>query len=80
VVTNLDRRSCERLAAGQGTVQLSVGGHTIDRIVSTYADLSPGEIGALFGSTDHLECSTPSADASVRLGVKVGDRVELRRL
>jgi S-adenosylmethionine hydrolase len=80
VVTNLDRRSCEKLAGGQGALQLSVRGQSIARLVSTYADLAPGEIGALYGSTDHLECSAQSANAAEQLGVSVGDPVELRRL
>ncbi len=79
IVTNLDRRSCERVTEGASAVQLTVGAHVIARIVSTYADLAPGEVGALFGSTDHLECAMPSASAAERLGVPVGDPVELRR-
>ena len=79
VVTSLDRKSCERLADGHSAVQLTIGGHSIARIVSTYADIGPGEIGALFGSTDHLECAAHAASASERLGVTVGDPVELRR-
>ncbi|MFI5177303.1 MAG: S-adenosyl-l-methionine hydroxide adenosyltransferase family protein [Vicinamibacterales bacterium] len=79
LVTNLDRRSCERVTDGAAGVQLTVGGHVIARIVSTYADLEPGEVGALFGSTDHLECAMPSASAAERLGVAVGEPVELRR-
>ena len=79
LVTNLDRRSCERVTEGAASVHLTVGGHTIARIVSTYADLAPGEVGALFGSTDHLECAMPSASAAERLGVIVGEPVELRR-
>jgi len=80
VVTNLDRRSCEKFASGQSALQLSVRGQAIARLVSTYADLAPGEIGALYGSTDHLECSAQSANAAEQLGVSVGDPVELRRL
>jgi len=79
VVTNLDRPSCERLTDGGAGVQLTVGGRAIARLVNTYADLDAGEIGALFGSTDHLECAAPSANAAAQLGVKVGDPVELRR-
>lgn len=79
VVTNLDRRSCERLTNGTSAVVLTVGGQSIARLVSTYGDLAPGEIGALFGSTDHLECAAQSASAAERLGVAVGDLVELRR-
>ena len=80
VVTNLDRRSCEKFASGQSALQLSVRGQAIARLVSTYADLAPGEIGALYGSTDHLECSAQSANAAEQLGVSVGDPVELRRV
>ena len=79
VITNIDRRSYERLAGGQGPLQLTVRGQAIPRIVSTYADIAPGEIGALFGSTDHLECSAQTASAAEQLGVATGDAVELRR-
>jgi S-adenosylmethionine hydrolase len=79
VVTNLDRKSCERLADTQQGLQLTVGGRAIGRLVSTYADIAPGDIGALFGSTDHLECAAHSASAAERLGVAVGDPVELKR-
>ena len=47
VVTNLDRRSCEKLVGGSAGLQLNVRGQAIARLVSTYADLAPGEIGAL---------------------------------
>jgi len=79
IVTNVDRRSFERLAGGQAALQLTVRGQAIPRIVSTYADIAPGEIGALFGSTDRLECSAHAASAAEQLGVVVGDPVELRR-
>jgi len=79
VVTNLDRPSCERLTEGTGAVQLLIGGTPIARIVSTYADLNAGEVGALFGSTDHLECAALESSAAEQLGVHVGDLVELRR-
>jgi S-adenosylmethionine hydrolase len=80
VVTNLDRKSCEKLTNGSAQVQLTVQGQSIGRIVTTYADIAAGEICALFGSTDHLECAAPAASAAERLGAHVGDRVELRRV
>jgi S-adenosylmethionine hydrolase len=79
VVTNLDRKSCEKLTQG-GQVQLTVRGQSIGRFVSTYSDIAAGEIGALFGSTDHLECAAHAARAAERLGAAVGDPVELRRI
>jgi S-adenosylmethionine hydrolase len=79
VVTNLDRRACERLAENRPGMQLTVRGQSIARLVSTYSDIPPGEIGALFGSTDHLELAAHAASAAERLGVVVGDGVEFRR-
>jgi len=80
VVTNLDRRSCERLTDGLGALSLTVGTQRISRIVSTFAEIGSQEIAALFGSTDHLECAAASASAADMLGVSVGDQVELRRV
>jgi S-adenosylmethionine hydrolase len=80
VVTNLDRKSCERLTGGTGGLQLTVGGRSIAKLVSTYSDIAPGEIDALFGSTDHLECAAHAASAAEALAVKVGDPVELRKV
>ncbi len=79
VVTNLDRRMCERLAEGTTALHLTVRGQAIARIVSTYSDIAPGEVGALFGSTDHLECAAHAASAAELLAARVGDPVELRR-
>jgi S-adenosylmethionine hydrolase len=79
VVTNLDRRSCERLTEGVGVLQLTVGGQSINRIVSTYSEIGPGEIAALFGSTDQLEFAMRAASAAERLAAHVGDPIELRR-
>jgi S-adenosyl-L-methionine hydrolase (adenosine-forming) len=79
IVTNLDRRSCERLTNGAGPVRLTVGGHDVSRIVTTYADVGPGELCGLFGSTDHLEVAARAASAAERLGVAAGAGVELRR-
>jgi S-adenosylmethionine hydrolase len=80
VVTNLDRPTCLRITEHAAEMQLTVSGRAIGRIVSTYAVLEPGEIGALFGSTDHLECAALAASAALELGVAVGDVVVLRRL
>ena len=80
MVTNLDRKSCERLTEGVGVLQLTAGGQAISRIVSTYTEIGPGEIAALFGGTDHLEFAMRTASAAERLAVKTGDPVELRRV
>lgn len=80
IVTNLDRKSCERLTEGVGRLRLTIDGHAIDRIVSTYSDIGPEEVAALFGSTDHLECAMRAQSAADRLRVAVGAEVELVRI
>lgn len=77
VVTNLDRKTCEKF--GQGSLQVTVSGRTIARIVSTYSEIATGELGALFGSTDHLEFAAHAASAAEVLGVHVGDGVVVKR-
>ncbi len=44
VVTNLDRKTCEKFGSGAST-QVSIGGRTIARIVSTYSEIAVGELG-----------------------------------
>lgn len=77
VVTNIDRKTAEKFATGP--MQITVGAHSIARLVSTYSDLAEDELGALFGSTDHLEFATHAASAAEVLGVKVGDAVVVKR-
>ncbi len=80
IITNLDRKSCERLTEGVGVLRLTVDGHLIDRIVSTYSDIGAEEVAALFGSTDHLEIAMRAQHAARRLAVEVGAEVELVRI
>lgn len=72
VITNLDRKACEKLGA---VGEIRIGGHVLTRVVVTYADLGRGELGALYGSTDHLEFAAQAASAADGLGVRVGDVV-----
>jgi S-adenosylmethionine hydrolase len=78
LVTNIDRRSVEKLAAG-GQIQIDAGTHRIARIVSTYAEAAPGELCALYGSTDHLEVAANAADASEKLRLGRGATVRVSR-
>lgn len=68
LVTNIDRKLVERLG-GDGGVTIDADGKAIGRLVATYADLPADGVGALFGSTDHLELAAPSASAAERLGL-----------
>src|SRR6476659_9337505 len=65
LVTNIDRRTFQKLA--DAALDLRVGVHRVARVVSTYADAAPGEVCALFGSTDHLEVSVNGASAAEAL-------------
>ena len=76
LVTNIDRKSVERLG---GTIAIDAGGHRVDRLVATYAELSADGVGALFGSTDHLELAAPSASAAALLGLGRGAPVSVSR-
>ncbi len=78
LVTNIDRKSFERLAQA-GTIQIEVGTHAVGRLVATYADIGQGEVCALFGSSDHLEVAANAASAVERLALDRGARVVVRR-
>ena len=68
LITNIDRKTFEKLAGA--ALEIRVGPHQISKVVSTYADAAPGEVVALFGSTDHLEIAAngSSAASSLDLG------------
>ena len=78
LVTNIDRKSVERLGSG-GTIAIDAAGQRVSRVVATYAELPPDGVGALFGSTDHLELAAPSASAASRLQLTRGAVVTVTR-
>lgn len=58
-------------------VRIHLGGVEIFGLVHTFGDRPPGELVALYGSTDSLIVSVVNGSAAERLGVKVGDPVEV---
>jgi S-adenosylmethionine hydrolase len=78
LVTNIDRKSVERLHQG-GAIAIDAAGQRIERLVATYAELPADGVGALFGSTDHLELAAPSSSAAERLGLARGAVVTVTR-
>jgi S-adenosylmethionine hydrolase len=78
LVTNIDRRTFERLAQG-GAVHIQAGERRIARLVATYTEMAPGEACALFGSSDHLEIAMPAANAASELGLGRGTPVSVSR-
>ena len=71
LVTNIDRKTVERLGQA-GAMTIDAAGQRIERLVATYAELPADGVGALFGSTDHLELAAPSSSAADRLGLGRG--------
>ena len=78
LVTNIDRKMVERLGQG-GAMTIDAAGQRIERLVATYAELPADGVGALFGSTDHLELAAPSSSAAARLGLGRGAVVTVTR-
>jgi S-adenosyl-L-methionine hydrolase (adenosine-forming) len=78
LVTNIDRKTVERLGQG-GAITIDAAGRRVERLVATYAELPADGVGALFGSTDHLELAAPSSSAAGRLGLGRGAKVTVTR-
>lgn len=78
LVSNIDRRTFEAFARG-GPIRIVAGDQAVARLVSTYTEIAPGEVCALFGSSDHLEIAVFAANAEERLGLQRGSRIEIHR-
>lgn len=77
LISNIDRRLFEQLSA-TGPIAVRAGTHDIARVVATYAEAPPGELCALFGSTDHLEIAVNAGDAAGQLKLSRGAPVTVR--
>jgi S-adenosylmethionine hydrolase len=78
LVTNIDRKLFEKFAHTNG-IEISAAAHGVARVVATYAEAAPGEVCALFGSTDHLEIAVNAGSASDRLILTRGAQVVIKR-
>jgi S-adenosylmethionine hydrolase len=78
LVTNIDRRTFEAFAR-HGPIRILAGAMPVERLVSTYAEISSGEVCALFGSSDHLELAANSVSAASTLALGRNATVEIRR-
>jgi len=78
LVTNIDRRTFEAFAK-HGPIRIVAGGHNVDRLVSTYAEIGAGEVCALFGSSDHLELAANADSAADKLRLARQAVVEISR-
>lgn len=81
LITNIDRKAVDRLGrAGEVGVEIRAGEHRVGRLVSTYAEIAPGEVCSLFGSTEHLEIAANSASAAETLALGRGATVVVARI
>src|SRR5262245_28512049 len=76
LMTNIDDSA---LGTISGTVIVRIGELVIPRVVATYADVTPGELCALVGSSDRLEIAVNGGSAAAALGLGRGAVVQLRR-
>jgi S-adenosylmethionine hydrolase len=81
LVTNIDRKTFERIASaeGRGPLDIRIGPHVVGKVVSTYADAAPGELCALIGSSEHLEIAANGSDAASVLELGRGAAVQISR-
>jgi len=78
LVTNIDRRTFTGFA-GSDSIVIQIAGRDIAGVISTYADGRPGELCALFGSSDRLELALNGASAAAFTGATRGSAVHVGR-
>lgn len=78
LVTNIDRRTLAGFASSDAVV-IRIAGRDIPQVISTYADAVPGELCALFGSSDHLELAVNGGSAAATTGATRGSAVHVSR-
>jgi S-adenosylmethionine hydrolase len=78
LVTNVDRPTFERFAAGGG-IAIRAGAEAVAKVVATYADVEADAVCALFGSSDHLEVAVNGGSAADRLAIGRGARIRIAR-
>ena len=77
-ISNIDRRTFDRMAGGPAAIV--AGAVEITSLVATYAEAASDTPCALFGSTDHLEIAIRGDSAAARLGLTRGTPVVVRRI
>jgi hypothetical protein len=78
-ITDIPEGALERFLGGAGAPLVRLGTHAVRRWARTYGEAAEGEALALIGSSGRLEIAVRGGDAARRLGVVIGDVVEVRR-
>lgn len=76
LITNFDSRNWQHLADGH--FEMRIGWRTVSRLATNYAEMPPGELFAIAGSSGLLEISANQASAAQIVHARAGDAVELR--
>jgi S-adenosylmethionine hydrolase len=76
LITNIPGQALASLAGS--TLHVLVGNHHVSQVARAYGDAPPGTLIALVSSGGTLEVAVTQGNAARRLGVGVGERVEVR--
>lgn len=77
-ITNITSKDLDRLSTNGDPLIVWTAEHRIGPIERTYGDQPPGTVLALIGSLDHLEVAVTMGSCAHRLGLKIGDPVDIR--
>ncbi len=77
IFTNVSAQDLDALGVDLGSLRVRLAGVEIKGLVRTFGDRPPGELVALIGSDDELIVAEVNGHAGDRLGIKVGDPVEV---
>ncbi len=82
LITNIARSDWEELKEKfpHYAVRILVGGKEISRVNKSYAETEPGELLAIFGSSNNLEISLSQGNAHQALGIGLGGKVVVEML
>lgn len=75
LITNFGSETRSRLCAGP--FEITVGRAAVSRLASNYAEMPPGELCLIAGSSGYLEISRNRGSAAEAAGVRAGDTLQL---
>ena len=67
------------LRAADKRISLKIGRATISRVASHYAEMAPGQLFLIEGSSGYIEVSMNRGSAVERIGCRAGDMVQINR-
>lgn len=77
VVCNIRLEHLGEALKDQAHITVGLAGTEIEGLVGTFGERATGELIALFGSTGNLIVSVVNGNAAARLGIKIGDSLDV---